>query len=196
MKLYGSQTSPYVRLCRVVAAAKGTPLELVRTDPFADEAFRAVNPLGKVPALIAPDGTALTDSGVIVRFLDAGSGPSLYETEGLPRHAADAAASLATGILDLGVAYLLEHRRPETERSASWQARRMDGIEAALPMLAARARTLGPATGIVRLGAACALDWLSFRLPQVAWRAHEALGALADEQLASPAFAGTDPRDG
>ena len=110
--------------------------------------------------------------------------------------------ALTFGSLELGVATLLENRRPEAERSASWQARRRAGIDAALPVMAgwaarvARvARDTGTPCGIVALSYAVALDWLSFRLPGVAWRDHADLARLADEQLSTPRFRITDPRD-
>ena len=194
MQLHGSLTSPYVRLCRVAADVLGADLPLVRTDPFAD-GIRALNPLGRVPALKAHDGTLIADSGGILRYLDERHGPSLFAAEGLPRHQADAATALALGVLDLGVASLLETRRPEPERSASWQARRREGVDAALPVLAGWAARLAGGPGIVALSYAVTLDWLAFRLPEVAWRDHEALAGLADAQLATPRFRATDPRD-
>ena len=194
MILYGSLTSPYVRLCRVAADVLGADLPLVPTDPFAPE-IRAVNPLGKVPALKAEDGTLIADTGAILRHLDEAHGSRLFACEVLARHQADASLTLALGVLDLGVANLLETRRPEAERSASWQARRRAGIDAALPVMAVRAEGLdAEAPGVVVLSFACALDWLSFRLPAVAWRDHAPLAALADALLATPRFAATDPR--
>ena len=194
MQLYGSLTSPYVRLCRVAGDALGADLDLVPTDPFADAA-RARNPLGRVPALTAHDGTLIADSSAIVRYLDERHGPALFAAEGLPRHQADAAMMLALGVLDLGVASLLEGRRPEAERSASWQTRRRAGIDASLPAMAAWAeRASGQGVGIVALSYACTLDWLAFRMPDVRWRAHTALAELADAQLSTARFASTDPR--
>ena len=80
MKLYYSPASPYVRKVMVVlhetsqqdavtlVPAAGTALE-PGTMPLAQ------NPLGKLPTLERPDGTALYDSRVICRYLDdLGSG--------------------------------------------------------------------------------------------------------------------------
>lgn len=196
MKLYGSLTSPYVRLCRLVADARGlTEVELVVTDVFAEEGYRAINPLGKVPALTARDGTLLPDSGVIARYLDTlGEAPSLYERGGMARHRADAFVALCTGVLDLGVANLLERRRPEGERSPSWLERRRAGIDAGLAELAAQAEDLPEEAGVADLALGTALDWLAFRMPEVAWRDAPALADRADRVLAGEAFAATDPR--
>ena len=193
MQLYGSLTSPYVRLCRVAADALGADLDLVVADPFAVET-RALNPLGKVPALNADDGTLVADSGAIIRHLDETHGPALFAREGLPRHQADAGMMLALGVLDLGVAFLLEQRRPEAERSAHWQARRRAGIDAALPAMSVWAERASGEPGAIALSFACSLDWLAFRLPDVAWRDHAPLARLADAQLGTERFRATDPR--
>ena len=196
MELYGSLTSPYVRLCRVVAALRGLDLPLVQANPYEDEGLRAVNPLGRVPALRLDDGLALTDSGAIIRYLDErGEGASLYERGGTARHETDAHVSLAMGVLDLGVAWFMEqNKRSGGERSAWWQQRRLDGAAAGLAAMDEAARGLPEDAGLTGPAFAVTCDWLAFRMPQVDWRRHEALAALVDAQLAEPALAETDPR--
>ena len=59
MKLLASQTSPYARKLRVLAAELGLDMPVVDTAPMEDgAALLAVNPLGKVPALVTGDGQA------------------------------------------------------------------------------------------------------------------------------------------
>ncbi|MBB4658078.1 glutathione S-transferase N-terminal domain-containing protein [Parvularcula dongshanensis] len=197
MKLYGSKTSPYVRLCRLVAERRGLSgeVEFTPVDPYADEAFRKVNPLGRVPALLLADGTALCDSGVIVRYLDTlGGAPSLFEPEGLTRTEVDAHATLAMGVLELGVANFLEGRRPEDERSAHWLARRRTGIEAGLEEMDRIARGLPESAGLADIAFAVACDWLAFRMPDIGWRQHGALSERVLRSLAAAPFEATDPR--
>lgn len=59
-----------IRLC---LAERGLPYERVTIrDPertFADAAFRRLSPLGRVPVLVCPDGTALWESGAILTWL-------------------------------------------------------------------------------------------------------------------------------
>ncbi|WP_051881440.1 glutathione S-transferase family protein [Parvularcula oceani] len=199
MKLYGSLTSPYVRLCRLAAERRGLSdrITLVQTDPYKDRAFRRVNPFAKVPALVLDDGTALYDSGVILRYLDTlGGTPSLYEVPPYPRHVADSYVALATGTLDVGVAWLLEDRRPEGERSGSWQSRRLAGVEAGLEAMAEAEARLPESAGLVDIAFAVTLDWLAFRLPSVEWQRHEGLAQRAGRLLATAPFAATDPRKG
>ncbi|MAD76944.1 MAG: glutathione S-transferase [Rheinheimera sp.] len=71
MKLYGSQTSPYVRRIRLFLA--DTPCEFIRLNILegADrETLAAMNPTLRVPMLVA-DGNVIFDSGVIFRYLVA-----------------------------------------------------------------------------------------------------------------------------
>ena len=82
MKLRGSTPSPYTRKVRIVAELKGLSRTIEietadTTDP--NDSLRRQNPLGKIPALILPDGQALYDSRVIAEYLDSiGAGPALF----------------------------------------------------------------------------------------------------------------------
>ena len=71
MKLYGSQTSPYVRRIRLFLA--DTPCEFIILnilDGADRETLAAMNPTLRVPMLEA-DGDIIFDSGVIFRYLAA-----------------------------------------------------------------------------------------------------------------------------
>lgn len=71
----------------------GAPYELIdieaRSGSQTPEAFRALNPLGQVPALVLPGGTVLTESAAIMIYLadahaDAGLGPRQGEVGRAP----------------------------------------------------------------------------------------------------------------
>ncbi|GHG77267.1 hypothetical protein GCM10010919_32770 [Alishewanella longhuensis] len=73
MKLYGSQTSPYVRRIRLLLANQ--PYQFVNMQIFAEQdrqALLALNPTLKIP-MLERDGKVIFDSGVIYRFLAAQS---------------------------------------------------------------------------------------------------------------------------
>jgi len=75
MKLYNNDGSPFAARVRMLLRARNTQVELVK--PAAD--YRAIAPIGKIPALQLDDGTLLPESEVICGYLDATlSGPSLY----------------------------------------------------------------------------------------------------------------------
>jgi glutathione S-transferase len=74
MKLYSSSQAPSPRRVRMYAAEKGIPLTIVELDIAAGATqapeYRAVNPLGEVPTLELDDGTRLTESLAICRYLE------------------------------------------------------------------------------------------------------------------------------
>ena len=68
--VFGAPISPFVRKVRVALAEKNLPYELKPVLPGSDDPqFRALSPLGKIPAL--QDGAvALADSSVICAYLE------------------------------------------------------------------------------------------------------------------------------
>lgn len=62
---------------RLLLALLGTPFRLVDCDIMKGEtrtpAFLAINPNGKIPALVLDDGTALSESGAMLFYLADGS---------------------------------------------------------------------------------------------------------------------------
>lgn len=62
---------------RLLLALLGTPFRLVECDIMKGEtrspAFLAINPNGKIPALVLEDGTALAESGAMLFYLADGS---------------------------------------------------------------------------------------------------------------------------
>ena len=71
MKLYGSQTSPYVRRIRLLLANQS--YQFVNMHIFAEEdrqTLLALNPTLKIP-MLEQEGKIIFDSGVIYRFLAA-----------------------------------------------------------------------------------------------------------------------------
>ena len=57
------------------------------------DTYRTVNPAGLVPTLVLPDGTALTQSLAIIKFLDSISGPPLFPADPI-EHAVVSAMAL------------------------------------------------------------------------------------------------------
>ena len=74
MKLYDYKMAPNPRRVRVFAAEKGLDIPLVDVDLGAkaqmDDAYRIKNPQMIVPALELDDGTLLTESVAICRYLE------------------------------------------------------------------------------------------------------------------------------
>jgi maleylacetoacetate isomerase/maleylpyruvate isomerase len=74
MKLYTYFRSTAAYRVRIALNLKGLPYEAVPVHLLRSEendpAYRALSPLGTIPALLADDGTALTQSLAIVEYLD------------------------------------------------------------------------------------------------------------------------------
>jgi glutathione S-transferase len=72
MQLLANTTSPFVRIARVAMIEKGLNIEPTIVDPWADDSrLRQANAATRVPSLVLDDGTPLTESILIVQWLEA-----------------------------------------------------------------------------------------------------------------------------
>ena len=181
MKLHYSPASPYVRKVMACAIARGLDgrIEKVATNPHVSPAdLLADNPLSKVPALVADDGTLIYDSPVICEYLDTmGDAPALFPPTGTPaRLAAQIMHATADGIMDAAVARRMQMALPQDDGRKAFDARQKAAIDRALAVL-----EKNPPKGLTHIGeiaTACALGYLDFRFGQEPWReAHPKLAA-------------------
>ncbi len=204
MKLIGSLASPYVRKVRVVMAEKKLDYQFVLEDVWAEaSAISEANPLGKVPCLVMDGGEAVFDSRVIVEYLDMLSPVGkLIPATGRERVEVRTWEALADGLLDAAILARMEltwaHRTPE-QRSAAWVERQMDKVHAAIEAmsrgLGERPWCAGQHLSLADIAVGCALGWLEFRFPQIAWREERPnLARLVDKLAQRPSFAETVPR--
>ena len=111
MILIGMFDSPFVRRVAVSLRLLEVPFEHRNWSVGRDfELIRQFNPLGRVPALVQPDGGALIDSNAILDFLDDAAGPerALLPPSGAERRRALHIISLALGAADKGLLLLDE----------------------------------------------------------------------------------------
>lgn len=102
MKLYSLPLSPYAARVRAAIYAKRLDIAIVAPpdDWRSSPAFRALNPMVRIPVLELDDGTGLPESGVIVEYLE----DSFPEPSMRPRSATGIArVRLATQVADLYV---------------------------------------------------------------------------------------------
>ncbi len=197
MKLFYSPASPYARKCRAVAMEKGLHggIEIVSAPPLENPpALHAVNPLGKVPALVLADGRCIIDSPVICAYLDSlNDSPRLIPASGPERFDALTREAIADGIQDAALSIVFERRRPEAERSSDWQARWAAAIHRAVAHSAAHvSQRAQPDLGDIAL--ACALAYLDLRLPELAWDSKaQALRVWLTTMEKRPSLAATAP---
>ncbi|RCW65627.1 glutathione S-transferase [Pseudorhodoferax soli] len=204
MKLIGSLASPYVRKVRIVMAEKKLDYQFADEDVWADATTIArSNPLGKVPCLVMEGGEAVFDSRVIVEYLDTLSPVGrLIPTQGRERAEVKTWEALADGVMDAGVLARLEAgwaHRAEGERSQAWIERQLGkvnvGLKAISQGLGDKPYCSGIHLSLSDIAVGCALGWLEFRFPDIAWRNnHPNLARLQDKLMQRPSFADTKPR--
>ncbi|MFZ4287271.1 glutathione S-transferase N-terminal domain-containing protein [Variovorax sp. HJSM1_2] len=203
MKLIGSLSSPYVRKVRVVMAEKKLDYQFVQDDVWSgNTVISESNPLGKVPCLVMEAGEAIFDSRVIVEYLDTLSPVGkLIPAQSRERVEVKTWEALADGLMDAAILARLETTwagRTDEQRCQAWIERQMGKVQGSLK---AMSRGLGEkpfCSGIhlslSDIAVGCALDYLVFRFPTLAWRSdHPNLAKLHDKLMLRPSFADTKP---
>lgn len=190
MELFITLTSPYARKARIVVRERTVVVHETLVNPHEDDRkLLERSPLGRVPVLWTEAEGPILDSRNIVRYLDEHGSADRPAFE---RSWKDATLeAMAEGVLDSCVTIVMERRRPSDERSEAVIARQSEKI----------ARTLevqevpeGDALTLGKIGLACALGYLDFRLPEIIWRERRA--DLADwyaVQAQRPSFSETMP---
>ncbi len=202
MKLYGSPLSPFVRKVRIVLAEKKIECETEWVDVMApDTPINQRNPLGKVPALMLDDETALFDSRVIVEFLDNVSPFSrLIPDENRERIAVRRWEALTDGVIDAGILIRYESLRVKKEQSDAWVERQKGKVERGLAAMSAelgeRPWCHGNGYTLADIAFGCCLGWLDFRKPAgIEWRGkYPNLVKHFDKLMERPSFQDTVPR--
>ena len=201
MKLFGVPGSPYVRKVRLVLEEKRIAYEYVLA-PAAVRETQVVplNPLGKIPVLLADDGRAVYDSPVIVEYLDG----LVVEPRLIPQ-AFDARIevrrweALGDGIADATVLISHDYRKPEVKReSTEWYAKQRQKIERGLAVmskdLGGREFCFGASFTLADIAVGYALGYLDQALPEFEWRKpYPTLDQLAARLAARDSFRKTLP---
>ncbi len=175
MRLRYSATSPFVRKVWIFALETGLAedIEFVATNPWApDTDLPSDNPIGKVPTLIADDGSRCYDSPVICEYLDSlHQGAKRFPTSLPARWTALRRQALADGMLDAAVTRRLEtSMRPAPLRWDEWVERQRAAVTRGLDSLEQEAPSLSGLASIGEIAIACALGYLDFRFPDDRWR--------------------------
>ncbi|SFC29674.1 glutathione S-transferase [Polaromonas sp. OV174] len=201
MKLIGSATSPYVRKVRVVMAEKKLDYQLLLEDVWAaNTTISVANPLGQVPCLVMEGGEAVFDSRVIVEYLDTLSPVGkLIPAQGRERAEVKTWEALADGLCDAALLARLEATwagRSEAQRCDAWIERQTGKIKAVLKAMSSglgeKAFCSGVHFSLSDVAVGCALDYLSFRFPEITWRdSYPNLAKLQEKLALRPSFVET-----
>lgn len=200
IKLFYSPLSPFARKCRIVIIEKKLEdkVEMAESSPMDNPPeLLAVNPLGTVPALVTHKGKTFCESPVICEYLDSLTpDPRLIPADPATRFDVLALAALGDGIMDAAVACVLEGRRPDDKRYAPWIERKKAAIGRTVALVAHRTFDAGAPLDIGIINVAVALNYVSFRLPDIGWRAdHPKLAQWYDAMSKRPSFAATAPQN-
>lgn len=197
MKLFLNTTSPYARIARVALWEKGfDDVQTQVVDPWGDDpALLAVNPAARVPTLVTDDGQTLTESLLIVLWLErVRPEPSLL---GADPAGTVARAGVAMGVMDAAVHTLIGRKiaGPSFDGSPVGLRRRRSMAEG-LKRLDADAPEPGDGTpNLAAIAATVALDYVLFRFPGAEWMpAVPGLERLQRRMHARPSIEQTMPR--
>ena len=127
-KLIVSLTSPYARKVRIAALEKKIDFEMVVDVPWSeDTGVINLNPLGKVPVWITPEGESVYDSRVIVEYLETVAQPGLFPENPKEKIKVKQIESLAEGIMDASLCLFAERKKRPKELQHQWWIDRQFG---------------------------------------------------------------------
>ena len=199
MQLLISPASPFVRKVRVLIREadmmdRVEEVTVTTTPMNSADAVVAANPMGKIPALMRPDGPAIYDSRVITRYLDHVAGAGLYPQSGIWEMLTLEAT--ADAIMDATVSMAYEKRlRPESAQSPDWIEAQWG--KASRGIAAVNSRWMSHLTGplnIGQIGMACALSYIDLRHDARGWRnGNEALAKWHSDFCKRDSMVATGP---
>jgi glutathione S-transferase len=201
MKLYFAALSPFVRKVRVAAMELGLDKQIelvtIASTPVAMNAdLGKVNPLGKLPTLVADDGDLLFDSAVIVEYLDAlAGGGKIIPARGADRWRVKRTEALADGMADAAILMRYEMAmRPAEKQWPDWIAGQKKKVTQALDALEGQSWAFDEKVDAGKIAVGCALGYLDLRFGDMGWRRKcETLGRWYDGFAKRPSMETTKP---
>ncbi|WP_298436866.1 glutathione S-transferase family protein [Ottowia sp.] len=209
MQLLINTTSPYARLARIALIEKGLDIAPTLVDPWADDRrLRRANAATRVPTLVLDDGTPLTESLLIVQWLETARPAPRWP--GLISHGPLAAgvlsrAGIALGAIDAAVHTIITRKVTAPvlfDTTKVGLRRRRTMVEGLQRLEALASQIAGPAPGAQTplLDAICAtvlFDYVQLRFGGQPWvPATPRLQALAEALRKRHAFASSMPKVG
>ena len=149
----------------MAASVCGIALDETVVDTASEpDEVTAVNPLGKIPALVLDDGRALYDSPVICEYFDRLSGNRILPQTSAEWLAAKRLEALADGVLDAAILVLYEDSyRPDEKRHQPWVDRQWRRARRGLIAIEAEVGDVPALPTVGHLAVAAMLGWLDLR---------------------------------
>ncbi|WP_426174164.1 glutathione S-transferase family protein [Massilia sp. TWR1-2-2] len=125
LRLIGMLDSPYVRRVAIALDLLGVPFEHELLSVFSTfEQFREINPVVKAPTLVCADGAILMESSLILQFVEADQGRSLWPVDKDERRRAFEVVALALAACEKGAQIVYERNlRPAAAQHEPWVER-------------------------------------------------------------------------
>lgn len=169
MKLLFTSTSPYARLVRIVRLEKGlaSRVEEQLVDVWNDDPeLLSANPVGRVPALITDSGVAISESTLIVQYLNQLTPtPDLSVSTDVEWQR----FGLAIGLMDRAFNTVIHEKFDGADvRENVLGQRRWASINQTLAVLNESLTQPMELLNLSDIAIAVALDYLDFRLPELA----------------------------
>ena len=177
MQLLANTTSPYVRIARISLIEKGLDISPTLVDAWADDPrLLQANAASRVPTLILEDGTALTESLLIVQWLEQTRTLPVYESLiGSDPEGVLSRAGVALGVIDAAVHTIITRKVTAPvlfDETPVGLRRRRTMVEGMQRLETIAAQGLMAPDGIPRLdaiAAVTAIDYLDFRFAGEPW---------------------------
>jgi glutathione S-transferase len=196
MRILTNTTSPYARIARIALGEKGfdlSPTQIV--NPWADDApLLALNPAARVPTLETDGGTPLTESLLILLWLETkipepsllrGPLDHIISQAGLAMGVIDAMANIVTGTMQMD---------PNWGESRVGLRRRRTIITGFRPLEADPPAYEGGTPNVAVITTVVAVDYLQLRFAGAPWAEKlPKLQILREKVAERPAFAQTAP---
>lgn len=199
MILFTNLTSPYARLARITVIEKGLAdrVDVRVIDPWGgDPDFLHSNAHERVPSLITDDGTGISESAMVLHWLDhIAPEPPLFPQDGLAQMLRQAGAAL--GAIDVMAAIIITRKSAPDFDSNPIGQKRFRTVNAAFDRLEeAPPRDLADSPDMAAIATATALDYAAFRFPDRDWLgARPRLAAWHKRQAGRPSLDATMPRE-
>jgi glutathione S-transferase len=171
MKVFTNTTSPYARIARIALIESGkADLDVRVVDPMKDDPeFLAVNSAGRVPALVTDAGTSLTESLLVVLWLEMTRQGGSFVTGDVETIIAQ--TGVAMGVIDAAVHIIVGRaivKEAFDESSLGLRRRRsiltgLKKLDDAPPLYSGELPSLSVIAAVV------AAEYASFRFSSAGW---------------------------
>ena len=209
MQLLANTTSPFVRIARVALMEKGFAIEPTIVDPWADDPrLRRANVSARVPTLVLDDGRALSESLLIVQWLEAArpapQWPSLVGLDSDQVSTVLSRAGIALGAIEASVHTIITRKVTapllfdETPVGLRRQRTMVESVRKLESMASVWLDQTELAAAAPKLDLICAVtlfDYQAFRYAGQPWMPQSPkLQAVAETMRDRPSFRETLPR--